>query len=290
MSEMQRGPRLILDEEAAPPARRLDFGWERSVAPLRAERRAMSTPMLVIAGVLVLLLGLSALDAANFVHAQFSRSTWLGVVTLAVALLGYGLIGAGLWRELRGLLGLESVDRARAAFARNDAEAARREAVAWAARVPLATTSLPALRAAPDAPALAAVLEAWPLSTIAEEAAALGRAAAVQAFAITAVSPSPGLDALVFGWRGVRLVRQVAVLHGLRPGFAGTVALLRRAALDAATVAATDVAVDAVVRAVMSSPLVAHVAGETAAGAVAARRMVLLARAADEACRIVPRG
>lgn len=288
MSESHRGPRLVLDEEAR-PAPRLDFGWEGSVVPLRAARPGLSTPALMLAGLLVLLLGLSALDAANFVQAQFARATWLGVLTLAVAGAGYGLILAGVWREARGLLSLQAVDRARSAFARRDDAAARREAVAWAERIPAAASSLPALRAAPDAAALAAVLEAGPLPALAAEAGALGRAAAMQAFAVTAVSPSPGLDALVFGWRGVRLVRQVAQLHGLRPGLLGTLALLRRTALDAAAVAATDVAVDAVVRAVMSSPMVAHVAGETAAGAVAARRMVLLARAADEACRILPR-
>jgi putative membrane protein len=94
---------------------------------------------------------------------------------------------------------------------------------------------------------------------------------------------------VIFAWRGIRLVRQVAALHGMRPGLAGTIALLRRIATDAAMVAATDIAVDAMVRAVLSSRLAEHVAGEAAAGAVAARRMILLARAADEACRILPR-
>ena len=106
---------------------------------------------------------------------------------------------------------------------------------------------------------------------------------------MTAISPSPGLDALVFAWRGVRLVRQVAALHGIRPGVAATWALLRRTLFDAATVAATDVAVDAAARAVLTNPMFKHVAGEAAAGAVAARRMLLLARAAADACRIVPR-
>ena len=105
---------------------------------------------------------------------------------------------------------------------------------------------------------------------------------------MTAVSPSPGLDALVFAWRGVRLVRQVAALHGLRPGMVGTIGLLRRTLLDAATVAATDVAVDAAARALLSNKLLEHFAGEAAAGALAARRMLRLARVAAEACRIVP--
>nr|WP_246419765.1 DUF697 domain-containing protein [Neoroseomonas alkaliterrae] len=137
--------------------------------------------------------------------------------------------------------------------------------------------------------AACALVESKVLAPIAQDAAALGRHAAMQAFAVTAISPSPALDALVFGWRGIRLVRQVAALHGFRPGIAGTLALLRRVAMDAATVAATDVAVDAMVRGLLSSRVAEHVAGEAAAGAVAARRMILLARAADEACRVIPR-
>ncbi|GGG22809.1 hypothetical protein GCM10010964_08660 [Caldovatus sediminis] len=301
-----RGPRVILEEGGAPPraaappprgaegppAPRLDFGWERTVAPAAVARlrpgTAWSTLGLLGAGAGVLVLGLSALEAANFVAAQFARATWLGVLTLGVAGAGYGLIGAALWREVRGLAGLRSVDRARAAFARGDHATAREEALRWAAEVPAAQSVLPALRGCNDPDSLRAILEAGPLAALEAQAQALGRAAALQAFAVTAVSPSAALDALIFAWRGVRLVRQVAALHGLRPGVAGTAALLRRTLFDAATVAATDVAVDAAARALLTNPLLEKFAGEAAAGAVAARRMLRLARAASEACRIVP--
>lgn len=282
------GPRIII-EDSAPPAARLDFGWDRAVAPVAPPgARGWSSAALAGAGAAVLVLGFSLLEAGNFIAAQFGRAAWLGWVSLAVAAGGFGLVFAAIARELRGYLGLRSVDRARAAFARNDAAALRAELLAWQARLPPGRS-----RAGPldDTPieAMAALVEAKTLAPIAQEAAALGRAAAMQAFAVTAISPSPAADALVFAWRGLRLVRQVAALHGLRPGFAGTVALLRRVALDAATVAATDVAVDAAVRGLLSSKLAEHVAGEAAAGAVAARRMILLARAADEACRVLPR-
>jgi uncharacterized membrane protein YcjF (UPF0283 family) len=65
-----------------------------------------------------------------------------------------------------------------------------------------------------------------------------------QSVAIIAATPSPALDALALGWCGVRLIRQVATLHGERPGLMGTLALLRRTALSAATIAATEVAVN----------------------------------------------
>jgi putative membrane protein len=282
------GPRIIR-EDTAQPAERLDFGWDRAVAPVApTDMRGWSSAALIAAGVALLVLGFSLLEAGNFIAAQFTRAAWLGWVTLAVAAGGFGLVFAAIMRELRGYLGLRSVDRARAAFARNDAAALRAELAAWQARLPPGRTRAGALDDTP-VDAMAALVEAKTLAPIAQDAAALGRAAAMQAFAVTAVSPSPAADALIFAWRGLRLVRQVAALHGLRPGIAGTMALLRRVAVDAATVAATDVAVDAAVRGLLSSKLAEHVAGEAAAGAVAARRMILLARAADEACRVLPR-
>lgn len=281
------GPRIILDE-AATPAPRLDFGWDKAVAPVALPAGRWSSLALLGAGAAVLVLGLSLLEAANFVVAQFERSGWLGWTTLGVAAAGFGLVFLAIWRELRGFLALRSVDRARAAAARGDGAALLAEIEAWQARLPPDRARADGLRAMP-LDAACALVEARTLAPIAQDAAALGRAAAMQAFAMTAVSPSPGLDALVFAWRGLRLVRQVAALHGYRPGVAGTLSLLRRVALDAATVAATDVAVDAAVRGLLSSRLAEQVAGEAAAGAVAARRMILLARTVDEACRILPR-
>jgi putative membrane protein len=286
VSDAPKGPRVILEE----PAPRLDFQWEQAVVPVAAPvpRSRWSGLGRAAAGAAVLGLGLAALDAANFVVDQFGRGPVQGWATLSVVGIGFGLLAGGAWRELRSLAALRAVDRARAAFARQDLEAARAEALRWAGGVAAAASLQPALRQAGSTEELRALLEGGPLRLLDAEAAGLGRVAAVQAFSITAVSPSPGLDALVFAWRGVRLVRQVAALHGLRPGLAGTIALLRRTLFDAAAVAATDVAVDAAARALLSNKLLEQFAGEAAAGAVAARRMLRLARVAAEACRIVP--
>lgn len=280
----------MLTEEGEGPAPRLDFGWEQQVAAVvpKPERRGWSALSLAAGGLAVLLLGLSLLDVANFVQDQFARATWLGVATLAVAALGYGMIAWAFLRELRGLWSLGAVDRARSAFARGDFVAARTEALAWAARTPAAAAAVPALRGANELDTLTALLEAGPLAELDRAANAAGRTAAAQAFAATAVVPSPALDAVFFAWRGIRLVREVAVIHGVRPGIAGTFALLRRAIFEAGTVAAADVAIDAATRAIVTNPLIEKVAGEAGKGAVAARRMLMLARAASRACRIVP--
>jgi putative membrane protein len=289
VSEQQppRGPRVILEEDT--PAPRLDFQWEQAVVPVAVPRPTVrwSGVGRAIGGVALLGGGLALLDAANFVVDQFSRGPVQGFATLGVVAGGVALLGSGLWRELRGLASIRAVDRARAAFARGDLDTAKAEALRWAGSVQEASALQPAIRGAASVEELQALLEPA-LATLESRAAALGRNAAVQSFAVTAISPSPGLDALVFAWRGVRLVRQVAVLHGLRPGLAGTLALLRRTLWDAATVAATDIAVDAAARALLSNRLLEQFAGEAAAGAVAARRMLRLAKVASEACRVVP--
>lgn len=280
-------PRVILEEPAA-ATQRLDFGWDAAVAAAPPVARGWSSLGLAGLGLAVLVIGFAVLETGNFVAAQFAQAAWLGWVALAIAVAGFGLLFTAIGRELRGYFTLGEVDRARAAHARGDVAALRAELLAWQARLPAGRMRAEGIDDMPM-DAACALVEATSLAPIARDAEALGRAAAVQAFAMTAISPSPGLDVLVFGWRGIRLVRQVAALHGLRPGIAGTVALLRRVAMDAATVAATDVAVEAMLRGVLSSRIAEHVAGETAAGAVAARRMILLARATDEACRILPR-
>lgn len=283
-----RGPR-VLTEEAAPAAPRLELGWDQAVVPVvpPAVPRRWSAPALAATGVLVLLLGLSAIDVAGFVADQFARATWLGWLTLGVAGLGYGLIALGALRELRGLAGLATVEQGRAAIARGDFPAARRAILDWAARIPVAEPIRPALRKAPDLATLLALVEAGPLATLDRAAVSAGRAAALQSVAATAMMPSPALDGLFIAWRGLRLVREVASIHGLRPGFLGTLRLLRRTVFEAGTVAAADLAISTAVTAVTTNPLVAHLVGDAGAGAVAARRMILLARAASTACRIV---
>ena len=112
--------------------------------------------------------------------------------------------------------------------------------------------------------------------------------APVRMVAGIAAMPSPALDVALIAWRGVRLVRQVSALYGVRPGVAGTVSLLRRTALSASLVGAAEVATNAAARAVLSNPLLAHALGEVAGAGVAARRMLVLARATAAACDPVP--
>jgi putative membrane protein len=85
-----------------------------------------------------------------------------------------------------------------------------------------------------------------------------------QSVAIVAETHSAPLETLTVGWRGVRLIRQVPALHGMRPGIFGTLALLQKTAMAAASVAATEMAVNVVTRSIIAHPLLRHVASDVA--------------------------
>ncbi len=243
---------------------------------------------LALAGIAVLAVGLAALQTANFVAAQFDRAAWLGWVTLAVAAAGFGLLFAAVARELRGLFGLSRVDRLRAALGSGEAGRIHAAARAWAVTLPEAGVLVPAIDAANDPDAILALLRAGPAAAMRARADALGRTAAFQMAAGIAATPAPSLAVLLVAWRGVRLVRQVAALHGMRPGLLGTLGLLRRSVLAAGLVAGSEVAVNAAAHALLSNPLLTHALGEMAGAGVAARRMMLLARSTAAACSPVP--
>jgi uncharacterized membrane protein YcjF (UPF0283 family) len=244
----------------------------------------------VAGGAGVLIAGLAVLQAVNFIAAQFARSELLGGVTLAVVVIGFGSIGAGIWRELRALISLRTVDHLRAELSGPAVARARPALRRWLSRLPEGQAAIDAIETMEDPAAVLALLRAGPVATLRAQSEALGRVAAVQIFAAAAAVPSPAFDGLLIAWRGIRLVRQVAALHGLRPGLFGTLALLRRAMLAAAGVMAADLAIDTLSRAVLSSPLLAHVVGDVAGAGIAARRMIVLARATAAACSPVPPG
>ena len=248
--------------------------------------RGIGTVALGLTGLAVLVGGMAALEIGNFAAAQFARSVALGWVTVGVAATGGGLLLAGVAREVRGLFGMERVDSLRAAML--DPATRREAARTWLATLPEGAALLPAVLAANDPDSILALLRGGPGADLQVRAQALGRTAAVQMLALTAAVPSPALDGLAVAWRGIRLLREVAALHGMRPGLLGTLSLLRRAAGSATQVAATNWAADTAVRAVLSNPLLGHVAGDLAGAGVAARRMMVLARAAEAACSPLP--
>jgi putative membrane protein len=93
------------------------------------------------------------------------------------------------------------------------------------------------------------------------------------------------MDGVLVIWRGLRLIRRIAELYGMRPGTLGTLRLWRRVALDAGSVAAADVVVATMTDALFSSPLGGALAGQASGSAIAAQRMLRLSVAVARSCR-----
>ena len=277
---MSVGERIEL---VSPDLARLDLTPAPDEPP-PVRRRPPSSLALGLAGSVVLAGGLAVLWTAGFVQDQFARSSWLGGLTLAVAAAGFGLLSVGLARELAGLRRLHRVDRLRSDLHSGDAarvvDAARR----WVRLLPDGAALREAVDAINDPDAVLALLSSGPAAQHRRAADALGRRAARQTVAALAAAPSPALATALVAWRGTRLVREVAEVYGVKPGAVATLGLLRRTALSASLVGTAELAVNAATHALLSSPLLAHALGDVAGAGVAARRLLVLARAASAAC------
>jgi putative membrane protein len=276
-------PFLVLEPEVAPRLEAVPL-----ILPTVEPVRWRLSPALV--GAAVLGVGFPLLWAVWLVAGLFDRWGALGWAGVAVLAAGFGLIGLGIGRELSGLAALRRVDQLRADFASGEADRVATAARRWLEALPQHAAILPAVAAAETPESVLALMRAGPVQALREATDVLGRTAALQSVAIVAATPSPALDVLTVGWCGVRLIRRVAALHGMRPGMLGTLILLQKTALAAATVAATEMAVNAATHAVIAHPLLRHLAGDVAGAGVAARRMIVLARAAAAACSPLSRG
>jgi putative membrane protein len=276
-------PFLLLEPDAAPRLEAMP-----SLLPTADLARWRWSPALAGAGILGL--GIPTFWSAWLVSTLFDRWGVLGWAGLVILVAGISLIGVGMVRELRSLAALRRVDQLRAELASGEAERVQRAARRWLEGLPQHSGIMPALAAADTPEAVLALLRSGPAQALRDATDVLGRTVALQSVAIVAATPLPAMDVLTVGWCGVRLIRQVAALHGMRPGILGTLALLQKTALAAATVAAAEVAVNAATHAMVSHPLLRHLAGDVAGAGVAARRMIVLARAAAAACSPILRG
>jgi putative membrane protein len=113
------------------------------------------------------------------------------------------------------------------------------------------------------------------------------RLAVLHVFGLVALSPTPITDTALFAWRALRLVREIAVIYGLRPSAFGTLWLLRQVISDAALIAAADLAADAMAT-LLGDKLVARLSSPLAEGSLAAYRMARFGLLTIERCRSIP--
>ena len=109
----------------------------------------------------------------------------------------------------------------------------------------------------------------------------------MQAFGITAVSPTALSDSLFFLACALRMVRKVAECYGHRPGITTTAHLLRRLLIEAGTLGAAELVTSTVSQHV-GGALLEHIAASAAEAVYAAQRMARLGIITMGMCRPVP--
>ncbi len=285
-------PRVVETAETG----RLDLSLppspEPDSAPLPAARRR--SPLAVaLCGLGLLALGIAAIDLVEFVDGAFAHGAGFGVA--AMAAVAAGAAGACYWLfcELRGLLRLRSAERLRRLIPSALARELKREideAAAILGRDPLLRGPVAGYRAAlethhsgGDALELFTRFVLAPADRLAQAAT---RRAAVQAFAINAVSPTMLTDTLFFAARAMRLVREIAEIYGQRPGLAGTVHLLRRLIGGAGLVGAVDIAGGVLVQQ-LGGAVLERISANAAESVYAAQKMARLGLVAMALCRPV---
>jgi uncharacterized membrane protein YcjF (UPF0283 family) len=112
-----------------------------------------------------------------------------------------------------------------------------------------------------------------------------GNQAALEGGMIVAISPSPALDGVLAGLRGLSLLRQVAALHGMRPGGVVTLALLRRLAWTAAATSGTDLLGQALANGALAHVrVIRQLAAALPGSGLTALRLRRLAEVTAQAC------
>ena len=224
-----------------------------------------------------LVLGTFGLGLALMLQDLFATSPILGWLGIALGAGAGGAVLLALGREWRALRRLKALDRLALDLRTTPGGAAPPAALrAWVQDV--------ARRLPEAAPAAAQILRATLFPVLDAKVKAMGWQSARQVFVVTAILPSPAMDAAAMGILGLRLMRQVAVLHGLRPGTAMLWRLLRRLGISAGLAAGTDLVAEAGFEQFMEGHA-AKLAGGAAGATIAARRMLRLAGASAAACR-----
>jgi putative membrane protein len=252
---------------------------------------------IALIGIGILVIGLLAFDAVEWVRHQFDRGPVVG--GLAVAVIAAGILGIGYWlvSAFRALATLKNVERMQALLAPPNSQT-----VGQGDRlIGDVEAGLPALPTVAAALAIyrdqvqphhtleqrVDLLSRTVLVPIDRRVETLIRATVAQAVIFTAISPTALVESLFFMARGLRLVRQIAELYGGRPGFAGTFHLMRRLIIGSGAVGIFDV-VGNLLAQKLGGAVLEKLSSEVAESVFAAQKMARLGILTMRLCRPIP--
>jgi putative membrane protein len=245
-----------------------------------------------------LLIALLGLEAYDLLAGLFERSPLLGGgFALLIALVAAGALGA-LGRELVDLRRLDRAEELRAVGERllrsevhgqADAYLARLEQL-YRGRADLAEPIARFRRQASDALNDGEQLRLF-AGTVLAPLDRQGRRLVVRGArdigALTALSPLGILDGLIVLWRTLTMLRAIARLYGVRPGFAASIRLLRRTLAHVLAAGVGELLSDAAVEAAGAS-LLSVLSARAGQGAMHGLLAARLGLAALQICRPLP--
>lgn len=268
-------------EDVSPPVRRR-FGWATLF-------------WIALGGLVALGLGLGV---ANLVEDLFNRSQslgYIGVVFTGLAVLALVVIIA---REALGLARLETIEklhaRANAVLAsddRKESDAIVRDLLKIAHDNPRLARARAALadhgRDIIDGADMVRLAERELMTPLDQEARRLISSAAQRVSIVTAVSPNAAIDMLFVLAAALRLVRQLALLYGGRPGTLGLVRLMRHVVAHLAVTGGVA-ASDSLIQQMLGHGIAAKLSARLGEGLVNGLLTARLGLAAVEVTRPLP--
>jgi putative membrane protein len=189
-----------------------------------------------LSGLVVLGLGLAV---SKLVEDLFARAPWLGAIGLALAVIAGIALLVLILREVIGLARLSTVEALRRHATEIVVSDDRNEGRGLVADMLSLTRRMPALARGRarlaghrsdiiDGRDLVRLTERELMAPLDAEARRLVVAASKRVSVVTAISPRAAVDMVFVLVNGLRLVRQLAVLYGARPGTLGVFKLLRQ--------------------------------------------------------------
>jgi putative membrane protein len=288
------GP-MLLDTVPGEARARIDPLWEPKLVSARSS--GPSSLSWMAGGLAVLLLSWLLLSLVAFAEDQFRRSLGLGVLTLICFGIALGLVSYGLWGELRAFRALQRVDALRCRFSHADLSLPELRGVIlpWLHTIRRHLEEpgrvVTAVETATSPAEIEAALRREVTGPLRQAARQAGRRAALEGGAVVAITPAPALEGVIVGIRALLLIRQVAGIYGIRPGFLVMLALLRRVVWTAAGVSGFALLSQTLAaHALHKLPLLKDLAGALPETSLAAVRLYGLASITAEACSPITRG
>lgn len=275
-------PRLIVadpdEAQRSSMAAIVEAPAENLPAAVMPRRRRMPWGTLfwsALSGLVLMALGLAV---TNLIEELFTRAPWLGVIGLALALIAGLALLVVIVREIVGLARLSTVEalrhRALAILESDD----RDEGRALTADMLSLTRRIPRLARARarledhrsdiiDGRDLVRLAERELMAPLDIEARRLVVSASKRVSVVTAISPRAAVDMVFVLINALRLVRQLAVLYGGRPGALGVIRLLRQVMSHLAVTGGVGIA-DSVVQQVIGQGIAARLSARLGEGMI----------------------